>query len=430
MSAHLKLIQKFKRDASGVTAMMFALSVMVLVGFIGLTADFALGFRAKSALTSYADAAALAAAGAARDYILSQNGYSAAQASEAKQIAEEAARKYFADNATGNLSGTVPSSIKVEFEGRSVVAEVTFSKDLKTVFGPLFGVSELNLEGTSQALASMPGFIDLHLLIDTSGSMALGVGSSEQAMLKANLGCAFACHDGVSVRGYADAYAYATSNNITLRYDAVNSGITELMDLIDEQPGHKNFVRTAVYSFDNTLHTDSNLTSNTSVIRRKLPTAPATSGEHEGATHFNEIIGEVIRKIGVGGDGSSASKRTQLLIIATDGVQDPGRFWVSDTSQRKYVAPFKTDFCQTLKDNNVVLGIIHTPYLPMTYDWGYQATLGQPSQIGGPGTRADDVPIVLKKCAGNLYVEASDEKSIKTAFARIFDTLTNLRLTK
>ncbi len=75
--------------------------------------------------------------------------------------------------------------------------------------------------------------MEITLLIDTSGSMAIGADAAGQALLKSKLGCAFACRDNVAVQGYGDAYLYAKAKGITLRYDAVNAGIVRLVDEFD-----------------------------------------------------------------------------------------------------------------------------------------------------------------------------------------------------
>lgn len=47
------------------------------------------------------------------------------------------------------------------------------------------------------------------------------------------------------------------------------------------------------------------------------------------------------------------------------------------------------------------------------------ATLGQMSQIGGHGKRVEDVPRVLKDCAGDLYFEADSDDKISKGFINI-----------
>jgi ketosteroid isomerase-like protein len=83
--------------------------------------------------------------------------------------------------------------------------------------------------------------------------------------------------------------------------------------------------------------------------------------------------------------------------------------------------------CQTARNNGVSVGIIETPYLPMTWDWGYNATLGQPSTPGP--TRVDEISPAFRSCAGNLYVNATDATTIRSAFTTIMQNFKATRLT-
>jgi hypothetical protein len=117
-----------------------------------------------------------------------------------------------------------------------------------------------------------------------------------------------------------------------------------------------------------------------------------------------------------------------MVIIATDGVNDPTRAWTSDVSLRPQVKVFDTSFCTTFKNNGVTVAIINTPYYPMTWDWGYNATLGQPGSLGG-ATRVDDIPIALSACAGKYFTSASSVSAIQSAFTNLFVMASPIRLT-
>jgi hypothetical protein len=117
-----------------------------------------------------------------------------------------------------------------------------------------------------------------------------------------------------------------------------------------------------------------------------------------------------------------------MVIIATDGVNDPTRAWTSDVSLRPQVKVFDTSFCTTFKNNGVTVAIINTPYYPMTWDWGYNATLGQPGSLGG-ATRVDDIPIALSACAGKYFTSASSVSAIQSAFTKLFVMASPIRLT-
>jgi hypothetical protein len=116
-----------------------------------------------------------------------------------------------------------------------------------------------------------------------------------------------------------------------------------------------------------------------------------------------------------------------MVIIATDGVNDPTRAWTTQTSLRSQVKVFDTSFCGTFKANGVTVAIINTPYYPMPWDWGYNATLGQPGSKGA--TRVDDIPIALKACAGSNFIKAADVDTIQTSFIDLFNKASPIRLT-
>lgn len=423
-------LSRFARDNKGSTAILFGLSIVCLVALVGLAIDVGNAYRLREKAQGAADAAALAVVISAKDYLSKQSSTDPSVLESARSIFAQQAQSYFNYNNSSKSLASSPADVALNLKSDTLSATVSFQSTMRTAFIRAVGFKSLPISVTSTAQSNLPPFVEVHLLIDTSGSMALGASEADQSMLVARTGCAFACHDGSPVNGYPDAYSFALANGIVLRYTAVNKGILALMDQIDTvDPGHRS-VSVAVYSFDNALTTNSSLSTDTSSVRSNLPTAPATSSMTAGATHFDEIISQVVSKVGVSGDGSSPSNAIKLVIIATDGVEDPGRYWTSDVAARDLVAPFKMGFCDTLKSNGVNIGIIHTPYVAMTYDWGFNVTLGQPSKLGGLGTRFDDIPKGLQTCAGNRYILADNTAEITSAFTQIFRTLKAVRLSQ
>lgn len=214
---------------------------------------------------------------------------------------------------------------------------------------------------------------------------------------------------------------------MTLRYSALFQGVTALINYLNTiDPAHAR-IRLAVYSFDSALNLIQPLTNNIGNAISNYPQPAIDDSVTGGATLFNENIATVLTTIGTGGTGVSATNRSKLLIIATDGVEDPGRQWTSNAALQPYVKGFDMSFCQTAHSNGVSVGIIDTPYLPMTWDWGYNATLGQPSTPGP--TRVDEISPSLQGCAGNLYVNANDATKIRSAFTTIMQNFKQTRLT-
>lgn len=415
-----RAIISLSRDTSGGVAIIFSLSIVVLFTVMGLAVDYATLNRTNTQLQAAADAAALGAATAARSYA-AVNGLG--DVSQIESEARDIAARLFASEAEKAGERVDAAVFDVSLDNGRVSVTATYNGWIETTFSRIAGIDTMEVSGKAIARAGLPPFVEVHLLIDTSGSMAIGASAADQQALTAQTGCAFACHDGVAVNGYADAYAYANASGIKLRIKAINEGILALMDKIDEIDSSNEFVSTAVYSFNNSLTTLASLTTDTSAIRSSLPSDPAISGETDGATHFKELIDQVVTSIGPGGNGKSSSDPKKILIIATDGAQDPGRFWTTVLPARNEVDAFDMSFCGPLKSSGVHVGIIHTPYHPIASDWGYAATLGMPSQRGGPATRADDIAPALQGCAEDRYVMADDYATIKSAFTSILSSL-------
>lgn len=415
---------RFGNDRRGNIAIMTALLAIPLIGISGLAIDHSIKSAAKIKLDQAADAAALAGATAAAQQIRGGTTQSAAL-SNGRAIALQA----FAANAGKNFATDNPApSAQLALNNNVVTATISYSAPGNLLFGSLFGSQTATVGGKSSATMALPSYINVYLMVDTSGSMSIGASSADQQALISQIGCAFACHDGNKVKGYADAYTYAEAKGIPLRYDVMNSGIKNFLTTVDATDPIHQYIQSTIYTFDSALHQPVKLTSNTTTIRQNLPSAPATAGQYDGATHFNEAIPSVMNDIGSGGDGLSPGNPKKLVIIATDGVQDPNRTWTTNVPLRSQVTLINTSFCATLANRNVTLAFIHMPYLPMTWDWGYNATLGQPATAGTAGTRVDMIQPALKKCAGPFYALANDSTSLNNAFASIFQSYVGIRL--
>jgi len=320
----------------------------------------------------------------------------------------------------------LPRNVSVYFaadisvSGTQFTGTIVYTGTLKPTIISLFGKDKVPVNGSVTVKASALPYIEVTLLIDTSGSMGIGVDSAAQARLKDLTGCVFACHDNEPYFGYKDRFAFARANNVTLRYDAISSALDRLIDKISRlDPSHQH-IKTSIWSFDTFFRQTASLSTNMWQLRRAIPTAPATGNDKEGATRFKEGIDEVVEAVGSGGNGANPQSPIKVLILATDGVQDPGRYWVTDLDAREEVDAFDVSFCSTLKSRKVQVGVVHTPYLPLPGEWGFVRTLDLPSKRGGSGNRLADVAPALKECAGGNYHVASDEQSIIDGFQTIF----------
>jgi Flp pilus assembly protein TadG len=418
----------FWRARAGAIALGFGLALIPLMIMGGVVIDYYNISRVRTAAQGAIDSAALSGSSTATQK-LKAGGTAAA----AKTAGDAAAAAAFAA-AIANLPVAAGSSFSAGGTVNATTATYasTATLTVKTNIMKMVGFTSVSLHMSSTASASTGvKYIDVYVMVDISGSMMLGSTQADIDALNAKFGCALACHDGATNvwngTSWGDAYQWAIKNGVTLRYQVLYDGVTNLVNYINSVDSNHTRVRLALYSFDQSLNKVVSLSSSLSNIANKYPAPAVDNSDTDGATLFNENIGTVISDIGAGGDGSSASHRAKLLILATDGVEDPGRQWTYNTWLQANVKGFDTTFCTTLKGNNVKIGIINTPYLPMTYDWGYNATLGQPGTIGA--TRVDDIAPNFQQCAGDLFVRSSDSTTIKNAFTAIFQSFNNLRLT-
>ncbi|QZN99668.1 pilus assembly protein [Chenggangzhangella methanolivorans] len=396
---------------------------MPLIGLAGGAIDYSKAIADRARLNNALDAAVIV-------------GAKQAQSDDAKNLtnkairanAKAAATDYF--NTAPNLPVGAKPTFTVKLNNRTVTVEGSYTSTTPASLLKIIGFDKFAIGGTAASAIDLSPMVDIHLLIDVSGSMALGATTADINKLTSNLGCAFACHDGVKVKNtQLDAFEWALANGVTLRINEINAGILDFIAWLKTQTSSTKRIRIAVHSFSTTLETIVPITATLNAAATNLPKAPDASGEFDGATHFNEIMAQFSDEVGASGDGAQDARK--LVIIATDGVQDPNRTWSWNIPLRKKVVPFSPDDCRKI-DPSVSIGVLYAPYLKMPWDWGYNATLGSPSLIGGPGTRWDDIVPQLKACttSADLFVDLSTTASVGAAFTSIFQRFTQVRLTK
>ncbi len=199
---------RFRADRRGTVAIIVGLSIIGLVGTAGLGIDFYNALAAKSKLDLATDAAALAAINAAQTYITTNSGPPTNQTDPALTnnaiVAGKAqAIKVFNSNAGSTASIASTPVVTMARTGQTINATVTYTAVSKNSFGPLFGVSQININGDAASSLTMGKYLDFYLLLDVSGSMGIPSTDSEETRLAAinpdfrNLypgGCTIACH--------------------------------------------------------------------------------------------------------------------------------------------------------------------------------------------------------------------------------------------
>ncbi|MCK1384027.1 pilus assembly protein TadG-related protein [Bradyrhizobium sp. 21] len=413
----IRALRTFGRDNRANIAVIFALALVPILGFVGVAIDYTIANKQRTKLQQALDLALLAGAAAGK-----QSLDSGASQSTAISAANAAASNMF----TGNTSGII-SQLVTNFtvNGLTLSGTGNASTSVTTNFLGLMGHPNLQMSVASNTASSTQPYQSVYLLVDISSSMLLPSTQAGITQMVNGTGCALACHD--QTNG-TDSYSWALNRGIQLRYQVVNQGVQNLLTYLNSKTTFKNYVRVGLWSFDSSLTQMSALTSNFTSVSYNFPAPGLASNDSAAATPFDSLINNFVSIVGNGGDGSSLSSPQKLVIVATDGVNDPTRAWTSQTSLRSQVKVFDTSFCTTLKSKGVTVAILNTPYYPMTWDWGYNATLGQPGSLGG-ATRVDDIPIALSACAGNYFIRSSDPAVIQTAFTTLFAKAAPVRLT-
>jgi Flp pilus assembly protein TadG len=411
---HLKRLRGNQRGHVAVT---FAIACVPVLAFLGAATDYSMANKIRTKLILALDEAVLAGVAVGKAAL-----DSGANRDTAIAKAQDAATGYFVGNTSG-LSAT--PNITFQVSGRTLSATGSATTAMKTYFMGLVGFPVMNLTVTSVSSATTQPYLNVYLLVDISSSMLLPATPDGITQMRNGTGCALACHETTDGK---DSYSYALKKNVLLRYQVVNQGVQNLLNYLDSNSVYKNYVKVGLWAFDNQLTQMSSLTSNFASVASNFPAPGLAYDDAAAATPFDTLIDNFVSTVGSAGDGSTSANPQKMLIIATDGVNDPTRAWTSQTSLRSQVRVFNTAFCTTLKSRGVTVAIINTPYYPMTWDWGYNATLGQPGSLGG-ATRVDDIPIALKSCAGSNFLLASDVATIQNSFTALFSKASPVRLT-
>ena len=409
-------LRHFGRRQDGSIMILAAMLFPMLMAAAGAAIDLGTAESERSNVQSSLDSAIIMGVSAASSSL--KNGSTSGTAISA---AEAAAAKYL----QSTIGNSASSSLKFTIADGVVKGVGSASTSVPTTFMALFGKSSVAVSATSTAEAGLSEYLNVYLLVDISASMLLPSTEAGITAMRNGTGCALACHDSSSGN---DTYNWALNKGIQLRYQVVNSGINNLLTYLQSDSAYASKVKVGLWAFDHKITSYSALTSNFKNVAKKFPGPSLASDEASAATTFDTSIPSFIKTVGKGGDGTTAKSPRKLVIIATDGVNDPTRAWTWNTSLRTQVRVFNTSFCNTFESNGVTVAMIYTPYFPMPWDWGYNATLGQPGSLGG-ATRVDDIPIALKQCAGDNYVQASDVSAIESSFTSIFKNTSPIRVT-
>ena len=472
----------------GNVAMMYALIAPVLVFGGGAAIDYARSAQIHTKLNAAADAAALAA-------------LTPAMLQQSSTVAQVAATNMFT-GLTENIPGLTAKATKVTVTitagATSLVrnVSVTYSSSVNTIFAQVLGKSALPVSGASQASAQAPPNIDFYVLLDNSPSMVLpstqaGITKMQSLTTQEETGgCAFACHhvstnanadtkgnpcvDGTAptlsapppstARGAAycttahggqiDNYKLARNNNIPLRIDELNAGISTLLQTASATAQSTVFAtppkyRFSIYSMDSLWQIGlTQLMSLTSSYSSSWATASANFGVMQMysnntncanaacssgtttpggdvATNYDDSLGKLSQTTYVPNPGNGTNQPNdtpqEVLFIVTDGVEDElsgSRLEqpINDLGNAPYGSSTGTNWCTKIKARGVKIAILYTDYLAVPTDSWYTTHIAPFQSNIGPA---------LQACASpGLFYDAAIGSDLGQALSALFAAVT------
>jgi Flp pilus assembly protein TadG len=432
------MIRRFVRDRRGNVAVIFAISCVPLITFVGCAIDYSRATQVRSKLQGAADAASVGALSKASPAFaaagsMTSDGSIAVGVTDAQNIFD-ANRA----NLTGyTLNSVTPTVVK---SGSTINATVSFTATINTMFLGLIGKTTLAVSGTSTSTANMPLYVDFYLLLDNSPSMGVAATPADITNLQAKTGgCAFACHDTTKAAGTSN-YDIAKANGITTRIDVVRQASKNLMDTAQSTQTYSNQFRMAIYDFGassatiglrNLFALSSSLTSAKTAAGNIDLMAVAGQNDvytKDKDTPFTAIFPAINSAITAPGAGTSSAPLKYLFFVS-DGVADESNASCSKTMYNSHwgniaprcQSPINPALCTTLKNRGIKIAVLYTTYQPPTDNW-YTDWIA-PFNAGpswGPSANSE-IAQNMQSCASpGFYFEVSPTQGISDAMNTLF----------
>lgn len=152
----------YLKYCKGQIAIIVAISLIVLIGMVGLAIDSGRGYGVKAKLSAAVDAAAIAAA---RGLTVGDDD------AERLANAQASAQKFFNGNFPNNYLGSTPTSLNttaVHKEDGYWQVNVSATANMPTTFMRVLGQNEINVSARGEVIRRD---VDIMLVMDTSGSI-------------------------------------------------------------------------------------------------------------------------------------------------------------------------------------------------------------------------------------------------------------------
>ena len=434
-------MRRFARARSGNVAVIFGLSIIPLLGFVGVAVDYTHAVQLRSALDNIADSAALAAVSKGS---INPNQTSAQQIATAQTLAKKV---FDSEIAKRGLTVKGREAVATNPAG-ALQVKMTFTSVAPASFGKLLGFSEYPIGGSATAEGGTPRYIDIYVLVDSSTSMGVGATLADQLKMAntAGVGCMVACH-----QNGTDALARAGGAN--LRFDVIQGAVRQVVaEAQRTMSATRAVIRFGVYSFATNFKTEADLTSNYGNINLAINNMQL-SGSHAG-TNTYKALNALYAKIGAVGDGYTPNTPLSFVILATDGTgnatdNSPTAWFPSPDFYPPYSTtpagmPFPhavpnpanpemeiqgvdPAWCQQFKDKNVDVMTLVTPYVvPTPANGGNAADAADPRTIYIRDVISPIIPGQMSACASGAanFYSASSPAEINAAMISLFRNAT------
>jgi Flp pilus assembly protein TadG len=397
-------LRYFLRDREGNLSVIFALTLLPVVGLIGAGVDYTQSSNRKLMLDGFADSAALAAV-------------TPAMLASTDQASVSVATSVFNSQAALVKGITQPVTLSVTTADNGLVRSVVVSYHTtsKTNFGAFIGMSLVPLSGSSQASATVPPNIDFYLLLDNSPSMAIAATTAGINTMTSHTPdqCAFACHE--SDTSPNDYYGLARSLGVTLRMDLLAQATQNLMSTAKATATTNNSTyRAAIYTFNIGFNTITGLTSSLSTAQSQAANiqiyeVPSQNWSNDAITNYTNAMTQMntIMPNPGGGTKTAGDAPQEVMFFVTDGVEDQ---MVGGSRVQSLMDP---SYCNTIKNRGIRIAVLYTTYLPLPTNSWYVSYIA-PFQ--------PNIGTTLQGCASpGLYFQVSTDQDISAAMVALFN---------
>lgn len=421
------LLTGFRRARSGQVAITFALVAMPILFASAAAVDYGRRNAAKARLDAALDGAVLA--------VMSQKTNTIS--TTALQTMETQFRTEAAKVPGVTVTSFTPGT---PVNGASTVSlTASYTATVKTTLASMMKISAMNIGASASSTRNLFQYINFYLLLDNSPSMGLAATDADVSNMKnATGGCAFACHEhtfdsqgNVTGDNLNDNYHIAQKNNIKLRIQVLRDAVSALVDQANASMSLSQQFQMEMWTFNDSttqtrLQTMTPTLSQIKTAAANVDIAYAYYNQSDNQTDFERAIAKMTTTIPASGTGTTSASPIRFLFFVTDGVEDTGGTVTNQSagfqlSSQRFIGPFSPSTCNTLKANNVRIGIIYTQYLPL-YDNPFYVSYVQPfeNQIGP----------MLKTCASDgLYFPVASGGDITAAMLKLFSSaLASVRL--